>query len=187
MIPTGNVREYLIQKSSRSYLQQFTDLLTKFLVIEIETTEIDSFLMPDRNNKAPVWVEGGLVRLQSRPSDEDQHSEVRMPISVPVANLEHSRMCPTTSTTSAMRMRTTNALAFRQCLALSCFLPIRSPSCLRTFFHPNTISAVAFTSSIRSFVVRRVTETGTLSTAGENHPLDIGDMQCCARQESGHG
>ena len=92
-----------------------------------------------------------------------------MPISVPVANLEHSRMCPTTSTTSAMRMRTTNALAFRQCLALSCFLPIRSPSWLRTFFHPNTISAVAFTSSIRSFVVRRVTETGTLSTAGENY------------------
>ena len=36
-----------------------------------------------------------------------------------------------------------------------------------------------------SFVVRRVTETGTLSTAGENYPLDIGDMQCCARQESG--
>ena len=63
MIPTGNVREYLIQKSSRSYLQQFTDLLTKFLVIEIETTEIDSFLMPDRNNKAPVWVEGGLSNL----------------------------------------------------------------------------------------------------------------------------
>ena len=61
MIPTGNVREYLIQKSSHSYLQQFTDLLTKFLVIEIETTEIDSFLMmPDRNNKAPVWVGGGL-------------------------------------------------------------------------------------------------------------------------------
>ena len=187
MIPTGNVREYLIQKSSRSYLQQFTDLLTKVLVIEIETTEIDSFLMPDRNNKSPLSglrVDG---RLQSRPSDEDQHSEVRMPISVPVANLEHSRMCPATSTTSAMRMRTTNALAFRQCLALFCFLPIRSPSCLRTFFHPNTISAVAFTSSIRSFVVRRVTETGTLSTAGENHPLDIGDMQCCARQESGHG
>ena len=52
MIPTGNVREYPIQKSSRSYLQQFTDLLTKFLVIEIEMTEIDSFLMPDRNNKA---------------------------------------------------------------------------------------------------------------------------------------
>jgi hypothetical protein len=66
MIPTGNVREYLIQKSSRS-LQQFTDLLTKFLVIEIETTEIDSFLMPDRNNKAPVWVEGGLVETPISP------------------------------------------------------------------------------------------------------------------------
>ena len=63
MIPTGNVREYLIQKSSRSYLQQFTDQRTKFLVIEIETTEIDSFLMPDRNNKAPVWVEGGFSNL----------------------------------------------------------------------------------------------------------------------------
>ena len=24
-------------------------------------TEIDSLLMPYRNNKAPVWVEGGLV------------------------------------------------------------------------------------------------------------------------------
>jgi hypothetical protein len=67
MIPTGNVREYLIQKSSRSYLQQFTDLLTKFLVIEIATTEIDSFLMPDRNNKAPVWVEGGLVETPISP------------------------------------------------------------------------------------------------------------------------
>ena len=68
MIPTGNVREYLIQKSSRSYLQQFTDLLTKFLVIEIEMTEIDSFLMmPDRNNKAPVWVEGGLVETPISP------------------------------------------------------------------------------------------------------------------------
>ena len=130
--------------------------------------------MPDRNNKASVWVEGGW-RLQSRPSDEDQHSEVRMPIAVLVANLKHSRMCPTTSTTSAMRMRTTNALAFRQCLALFCFLPIRSPSCLRTFFHPNTISAVAFTSSIRSFVVGQVTKTGTLSTTGENYALDIGD------------
>ena len=68
MIPTGNVREYLIQKSSRSYLHQFTDLLTKFLVIEIEMTEIDSFLMmPDRNNKAPVWVEGGLVETPISP------------------------------------------------------------------------------------------------------------------------
>jgi hypothetical protein len=67
MIPTGNVREYLIQKSSHSYLQQFTDLLTKFLVIEIATTEIDSFLMPDRNNKAPVWVEGGLVETPISP------------------------------------------------------------------------------------------------------------------------
>lgn len=74
MIPTGNVREYLIQKSSRSYLQQFTDLLTKFLVIEIETTEIDSFLMPDRNNKAPVWVEGGL---------EGSNLAFRMKINIP--------------------------------------------------------------------------------------------------------
>lgn len=74
MIPTGNVREYLIQKSSRSYLQQFTDLLTKFLVIEIETTEIDSFLMPDRNNKAPVWV-GGI--------GGDSNLALRMKINIP--------------------------------------------------------------------------------------------------------
>ena len=67
MIPTGNVREYLIQKSIHSYLQQFTDMLTKFLVIEIEMTEIDSFLMPDRNNKAPLWVESGLVETPISP------------------------------------------------------------------------------------------------------------------------
>ena len=39
MIPTEKRRGIPNSKSSRSYLQQFTDLLTKFLVIEIETTQ----------------------------------------------------------------------------------------------------------------------------------------------------
>ena len=50
--------------------------------------------------------------------------------------------------------------------SLVLFLANKIAVVLRTFFHPNTISAVAFTSSIRIFVVGRVTETGTLSTAG---------------------
>src|SRR5439155_20121053 len=35
--------------------------------------------------------------------------------------------------------------AIRQRPSLSCFLPISSPSCLWTFFQPNTFSAVAIT------------------------------------------
>ena len=178
MIPTGNVREYLIQRACCSYLQQFTDLLTEILGDrKLRRLEIDSFLMPDRNNKAPAVVG---VRL-----DGDSNlalrmkiniPEVRMPISVPVANLEHSRMCPSYVNDQRHAYANDERFGFSPMSSLVCFLPIRSPSCLRTFFHPNTTSRRLLSRArLGALLFAVLTETGTLSTAGENHPLDIGD------------